>query len=103
MSEQEVVALHTASAMPVLLIGFMPGFPYIGGLPSRLHLPRRSEPRTSVAAGSVAIANDQTGIYPHRSPGGWHIIGRTSARLFDPRREPPALLHVGDHVRFVAG
>jgi inhibitor of KinA len=97
-----VIALHTAQPMPVLMLGFMPGFPYIGDLPERLRLPRRAEPRTMVPAGSVALANDQTGIYPARSPGGWHIIGRTDALLFDPRREPPALLMPGDLVRFVA-
>lgn len=102
LTEDEVVDLHTGLPMPVLMIGFMPGFPYIGGLPPQLHLPRRSEPRTIVPAGSIAIANDQTGIYPNRSPGGWHIIGRTVLRLFDPYREPPALLNAGDWVRFVA-
>ena len=102
LSEVEVVAHHTAQPMPVLMIGFMPGFPYIGELPPRLHLPRRAEPRTAVAAGSVAIANDQTGIYPSQSPGGWHVIGRTDVQLFDPLREPPALLRAGDYVQFVA-
>jgi KipI family sensor histidine kinase inhibitor len=102
LAEAEVIVLHTARPMPVLMIGFMPGFPYIGALPPELRLPRRAEPRTSVPAGSVAIANDQTGIYPSRSPGGWHIIGHTSADLFDPHREAPALLRAGDQVRFVA-
>ncbi len=102
LSEAEVVALHTSRPMPVLMIGFMPGYPYIGELPEPLRLPRRTEPRVAVPAGSVAIANDQTGIYPSRSPGGWHIIGRTEVRLFDPLREPPALLQAGDDVRFVA-
>lgn len=101
LSSAEVVALHTARPMPVLMIGFMPGFPYIGELPAELRLPRRMEPRIAVPAGSVAIANDQTGIYPSRSPGGWHLIGQTTARLFDPLREPPALLRPGDRVRFV--
>lgn len=102
LAEAEVVALHTAAPMPVLIVGFMPGFPYIGQLPARLHLPRRSEPRQVVAAGSVAIANDQTGIYPAQSPGGWHIIGRTSITLWDATRQPPALLRAGDYVQFVA-
>ena len=100
--EAEVIALHTARPMPVLMIGFMPGFPYIGALPQQLRLPRRAEPRTAVMAGSVAIANDQTGIYPSRSPGGWHVIGRTDVDLFDPLRDPPALLRAGDYVQFVA-
>jgi KipI family sensor histidine kinase inhibitor len=99
---EEVIALHTARPMPVLMLGFMPGFPYIGGLPSALRLPRRAEPRMAIPAGSVALANDQTGIYPARSPGGWHIIGRTNALLFDPRRDPPSLLMPGDLVQFVA-
>ena len=102
LSETEVVALHTSRPMPVLMIGFMPGYPYIGELPEPLRVSRRAEPRVAVPAGSVAIANDQTGIYPRRSPGGWHIIGRTEVKLFDPLREPPALLHAGDDVRFVA-
>lgn len=102
LTPDEVIALHTACPMPVLMLGFMPGFPYIGDLPVGLRLPRRAAPRTAVPAGSVALANDQTGIYPARSPGGWHIIGRTDARLFDPRRDPPALLMVGDLVQFVA-
>ena len=102
LSEAAAIALHTARAMPVLMLGFMPGFPYIGELPAELRLPRRAEPRVAVPAGAVALANDQTGIYPSRSPGGWHIIGRTEARLFDPARDPPALLRAGDRVRFVA-
>jgi KipI family sensor histidine kinase inhibitor len=102
LSEDEVIALHIREPMPVLLIGFMPGFPYIGGLPPALHLPRRSTPRQAVAAGSVAIANDQTGIYPSRSPGGWHIIGQTAQTLFDPERIPPALLQAGHLVQFVS-
>jgi KipI family sensor histidine kinase inhibitor len=80
----------------------MPGYPYIGELPEPLRMPRRSAPRVAVPAGSVAVANDQTGIYPRRSPGGWHVIGRTEMQLFDPLREPPALLQAGDYVRFVA-
>ena len=102
LSDAEVIALHTARPMPVLMVGFMPGFPYIGGLPPRLRLPRRSEPRAVVSAGSVAIANDQTGIYPAQSPGGWHIIGRTSTPLWDATRQPPALLRAGDFVQFLA-
>ena len=100
-TEAEVIRLHTARSMPILMIGFMPGFPYIGGLPETLRLPRRAEPRSVVPAGSVAIANDQTGIYPDRSPGGWHVIGRTGARLFDLDRRPPALLQPGDYVQFI--
>ena len=102
LSPAEVIALHTAQPFPVLMLGFMPGFPYLGGLPTRLHLPRRSTPRTHVPAGSIAIANDQTGIYPNQSPGGWHLLGRTTVQLFDPARDPPSLLKPGDLVRFIS-
>lgn len=99
----EVVDRHTAALQPVLMIGFAPGFPYIGGLDPRLAtVPRRATPRARVEAGSVAIANGQTAIYPFATPGGWNLIGRTPLRLFDPLREPPALLQAGDRVRFVA-
>jgi KipI family sensor histidine kinase inhibitor len=100
MSPAEVVAIHTQRPYPVLMLGFMPGFPYLGDLDPRLRLPRRPTPRTVVRAGSVAIANDQTGIYPSQSPGGWHLLGRTSVPLFDPTRDPPSTLQPGDMVRF---
>lgn len=99
--ESEVVALHCAQVHRVMMVGFAPGFPYIGPLPSALELPRRATPRTAVPAGSVAIAAGLTGIYPARLPGGWHLIGRTELRMFDPAAEPPALLAAGDGVRFV--
>jgi KipI family sensor histidine kinase inhibitor len=102
LSTAEVIALHTAQPFPVLMLGFMPGFPYLGDLPTHLHLPRRSTPRTHVPAGSIAIANDQTGIYPSQSPGGWHLLGRTTVQLFDPTRDPPSLLKPGDLVRFIS-
>jgi KipI family sensor histidine kinase inhibitor len=98
----EVVALHTAAPLRVMMIGFAPGYPYIGPLPPALHLPRRATPRQAVPAGSVAIAAGLSGIYPARLPGGWHLIGRTAARLFDPAADPPALLAPGDLVQFVA-
>lgn len=97
----EVVARHVASPHRVLMIGFAPGFPYIGGLDARLAVPRRSSPRPRVEAGSVAIANAQTSIYPFATPGGWNVIGRTPLVLFDPAREPPNLLEAGDAVTFV--
>jgi KipI family sensor histidine kinase inhibitor len=84
------------------MIGFAPGYPYLGGLPPRLHLPRRATPRKAVPPGSVAIAAGMTGIYPARLPGGWHLIGRTDQRLFDPQADRPCLLDPGDDVRFVA-
>ncbi len=97
-----LVEAHTSRAWRVLMIGFAPGFPYIGPLPASLTLPRRATPRAAVPAGSVAIAAGMTGIYPAQLPGGWHLIGRTDAVLFDPAREPPTLLQPGDHVQFVA-
>lgn len=100
---EEVVAFHAASAHRVLMIGFAPGFPYLGGLDARLaSVPRRASPRARVDAGSVAIANGQTVIYPFATPGGWNLIGRTPLVLFDPLRAQPALLQAGDRVSFVA-
>lgn len=101
LSPQDVIRLHAASVHRVLMMGFAPGFPYVGGLDPRLSLPRRSVPRSRVEAGSVAIANGQTAIYPFASPGGWHVIGRTPLTLFDPEREPSSLLQAGDAIRFV--
>jgi len=98
---EEVVRLHTTADHVVGMIGFAPGFPYLLGLPATLSIPRRATPRTRVPAGSVAIAERQTGIYPRTSPGGWHVIGRTSRAMFDAHRDPPALLRAGDLVRFV--
>ncbi len=97
----EVIQLHAAGDYLVHMIGFAPGFPYLGGLDERLHCPRRAVPRTAVPAGSVGIGGSQTGIYPLVSPGGWQLIGRTPLALFDPTRDPPALLAAGDRVRFV--
>jgi inhibitor of KinA len=97
----EVVRLHAAGDYLVHMIGFAPGFPYLGGLDPRLACPRRDTPRTRVPAGTVGIGGSQTGIYPFESPGGWQLIGRTDVVLFDPARAPPALLAPGDRVRFV--
>ncbi|MCU0248661.1 MAG: 5-oxoprolinase subunit PxpB [Vicinamibacterales bacterium] len=99
--EQAVAELHAGGEYVVFMLGFMPGFPYLGGLPPGLAMPRLASPRAVVPAGSVGIAGAQTGIYPTESPGGWRIIGRTPVCLFDPLRSPPALLEAGDHVRFV--
>jgi inhibitor of KinA len=101
-SMEEVVRLHTGTAYRVYLIGFMPGFPYLGELPAALVMPRRSTPRTRVPKGSVGIAHRQTGIYPADSPGGWQIIGWTPIELFDPHRQPSSLLEMGDTVKFEA-
>jgi len=96
----EVVGLHSAVRYHVYMLGFLPGFPYLGDLPPRLALPRRADPRVRVPAGSVSIATTLTAIYPYESPGGWHLIGATPIRLFDPSRSRPALLAPGDMVQF---
>lgn len=96
----QVVELHSAPDYVVHMIGFLPGFPYLGGLDQRLTTPRRSSPRTRVPAGSVAIGGSQTGVYTIDSPGGWQLIGRTAIRLFDVERDPPTQLQIGDSVRF---
>jgi inhibitor of KinA len=98
----EVVARHTARPYRVFMLGFMPGFAYLGPLDESLRLPRRATPRLRVPAGSVAIAGEQTAVYPLDTPGGWWIIGRTSLRVFDPERDPPVLFDVGRAVRFEA-
>jgi len=100
MSPKEVVNLHSATDYHVNCIGFTPGFPYLAGLPEKLATPRRATPRKEIPAGSVAIGGTQSGIYPLRSPGGWNVIGRTPLRLFDPQKNPPALLRAGDRLRF---
>ncbi|MDO1510149.1 MULTISPECIES: 5-oxoprolinase subunit PxpB [unclassified Neisseria] len=99
---EEIVRRHTEPAYTVFMVGFQPGFPYLGGLPENLHTPRRAVPRTQVPAGSVGIGGSQTGIYPFASPGGWQIIGRTEIPLFQTASHPPTLLSAGDTVRFVA-
>lgn len=97
---EEVIQLHTGTAYQVYMIGFMPGFPYMGELPESLATPRRETPRTVIPQGSVAIAQRQTGIYPVESPGGWQILGRTPLKLFNPLHSPPTLLEMGDLVKF---
>ncbi len=97
---EEVAAIHAAADYLVHAIGFVPGFPYLGGLPESLCTPRRGTPRTRVPAGSVGIGGAQTGVYPIEAPGGWQVIGRTPIALFRPDREPAALLSAGNRVRF---
>lgn len=97
----EVVDRHAAAVYTVVCLGFSRAFPYLEGLDPALRLPRRATPRERVPAGSVAIAADQAGVYPWTSPGGWHLLGRTAAVLFDPDRDPPSALRPGDRVRFV--
>jgi inhibitor of KinA len=97
---EEVARLHAAGDYRVLMIGFAPGHAYMGGLDRRLAVPRRATPRPVVAAGAVAIANDQTVVYPYAISGGWNVIGRTPVAVFDARREQPSLFAAGDRVRF---
>jgi KipI family sensor histidine kinase inhibitor len=97
----EVVRRHSAGEYVVYLLGFLPGFAFMGGLAPELATPRRAEPRVAVPARSVGIGGAQTGVYPLASPGGWQLIGRTSLTLFDPSAEEPTLLRAGDRVRFV--
>jgi KipI family sensor histidine kinase inhibitor len=101
MSPADVVELHAGARYRVLFLGFAPGFAYLGGLPDAIATPRRPSPRERVPAGSVGIAGEQTGVYPLSMPGGWNLIGRTDAVLFDPQRAEPALLQPGAPVRFV--
>lgn len=101
LTPRQVVELHASVDYVVWFLGFQPGFPYLGGLPESLRMPRRAEPRLKVPAGSVGIGGQQTGIYPLATPGGWQLIGRTSLPLFSPNREEPILLRPGDAVRFV--
>jgi inhibitor of KinA len=101
MSSEEVVALHSGGTYTVHMIGFAPGFPYLGGMPDAISAPRREVPRTLIPPGSVGIAGSQTGIYPIGTPGGWRIIGRTPLALFRPEHRRPSLLRSGDRLRFV--
>ncbi|CAM3507036.1 MULTISPECIES: 5-oxoprolinase subunit PxpB [Brevibacillus] len=100
LTEQEVIDIHAGGDYLIYMIGFAPGFPYIGGMSERIAAPRRKSPRLSIPSGSVGIAGKQTGIYPMETPGGWQIIGRTPLRLFRPEDDPPSLLQAGDRVRF---
>ena len=102
LSREKVVDIHIRPIYRVFLVGFVPGWAYLGPLPEELELPRRHVPRTQVPAGSVAIAGRQTGIYPLPAPGGWHLIGRTTVKLFLPDSEPPCLFRAGDRVKFFA-
>lgn len=100
MSPEEVVAIHSGATYPVYILGFVPGFAYLGGVPEAIRLPRRTSPRTAVPAGSVAIAGEMTGVYPLESPGGWHLLGRCPVPMFDAARDPAVFLSPGDRVRF---
>ncbi|HET7701700.1 MAG TPA: 5-oxoprolinase subunit PxpB [Candidatus Limnocylindria bacterium] len=102
LSVDELVTLHTEREYRAYFLGFMPGFAYLGRLDPRIVAPRLRTPRARVSAGSVAVADGQTAVYPFASPGGWRLIGTTDLAMFDPSREEPALLRAGDRVRFVA-
>jgi KipI family sensor histidine kinase inhibitor len=101
LSPSQLIDLHAGAEYTVRFCGFSPGFAYLDGLDPRLHVARHSSPRTAVPAGSVAIAGEFTGVYPRSSPGGWQLLGRTDATLWDVSRDPPALLTPGTRVRFV--
>jgi inhibitor of KinA len=100
MSAKEVIELHCRPEYLIYMVGFTPGFPFLGGLSPALHTPRLETPRTLVPEGSVGIANDQTGVYPISSPGGWQLIGRTPLKLFSPEVDPPIRYQAGDRIRF---
>ncbi|MGC4378511.1 5-oxoprolinase subunit PxpB [Fictibacillus sp. Mic-4] len=100
LTPEEVVRIHSGTEYMVYMIGFAPGFPYLGGMDERLAVPRRPSPRVSIPVGSVGIGGKQTGVYPIESPGGWQLIGKTPIKLFRPEEDQPSLLRAGDVVRF---
>ncbi|MBU3174769.1 5-oxoprolinase subunit PxpB [Clostridium estertheticum] len=101
-SIDEVIKIHTSVEYLIYMIGFTPGFPYLGGMSDKIETPRLQKPRTKIPAQSVGIAGKQTGIYPIESPGGWQLIGRTPVKLYDPFREDPVLLNAGDYIKFIS-
>ena len=100
LSINEVIEIHSSPMYRIYMLGFTPGFPYLGGMDDRIITPRKSEPRLKIEAGSVGIAGSQTGIYPLESPGGWQIIGKTPLKLFDTHQNPASLLKAGMHIKF---
>lgn len=100
-TEKEVIERHSGRDYPIFMLGFLPGFPYLGAMDPSLYMPRLSAPRLKIEAGSVGIGGTQTGIYPSASPGGWRLIGRTPVKLFDPKRTPSIPYSVGELIRFV--
>lgn len=101
LTREEIVAIHSGRDYQIYMLGFLPGFPYLGGLDERIHAARLDSPRVRIEAGSVGIGGAQTGIYPCASPGGWRLIGKTPAVLYDPNREQPIVYQAGDYIRFV--
>jgi len=101
LDEDEVIAIHTSMDYLIYMMGFVPGFPYLGGMDKTIATPRQQRPRAKIDAGSVGIAGEQTGIYPLETPGGWQIIGRTPVKLYDPNRIDPILLSAGNYLRFI--
>jgi len=102
LTEDEVIRIHTSSIYPVYMLGFTPGFCYLGNLPAQIACPRKSSPRKLIPSGSVGIGGEQTGVYPLETPGGWQLIGRTPVKFFDPNRQPNALASAGDSIQFYA-
>lgn len=100
LTQEEIIEIHSSAVYTVYMIGFVPGFPYLGGLSEKLKAPRKQNPRAAIPAGSVGIAGQQTGIYPLETPGGWQIIGRTPLTLFDVKSQQPSLLKAGDKIKF---
>lgn len=101
LSEEEVIEIHSSRDYLIYMLGFLPGFCYLGGLDERIHTPRLANPRIKINAGSVGIGGSQTGIYPLDSPGGWQLMGMTPVKTYDPEREVPILLSAGDYIRFI--